>query len=44
LKERYFAEEKELLSVISELMNEIQPDMILRVFADWLDGSRVVFS
>jgi hypothetical protein len=30
-----FAEGKELLSVISDPMNEIPPDMILRVFADW---------
>jgi histone-lysine N-methyltransferase SETMAR len=30
-----FAEEKELLAVLSERMSEILPDTILRVFADW---------
>jgi hypothetical protein len=30
-----FAKEEELCSVLSELMSEIPPDMILRVFADW---------
>jgi hypothetical protein len=35
LKGGSFAEEEELLSVLSELMSAIPPDMILRVFADW---------
>jgi hypothetical protein len=35
LKGRNFAAEEELFSVLSEHMNEIAPDMILRVFADW---------
>jgi hypothetical protein len=35
LKGRSFAEENELLSVFSELMSEIPPDMIFWVFADW---------
>jgi hypothetical protein len=35
LKGRGFAEKKELLSVLSELMSEAPPDMIVRVFADW---------
>jgi hypothetical protein len=34
LKGRNFADE-ELLSVLSELMSEIRPEVILRVFADW---------
>jgi hypothetical protein len=34
LKGRSFAEEEELLSVLSELMSEIPPGMIVRVFAD----------
>jgi hypothetical protein len=34
LKGRSFAEEEELLSVLSELMSEIPPDISLRVFAD----------
>jgi hypothetical protein len=34
LNERHFAEEEEILSVLSELMSEIPPDVILRVFAD----------
>jgi histone-lysine N-methyltransferase SETMAR len=35
LKGRSFSEEEELLSALSELMSEIPPDMILRVFEDW---------
>jgi hypothetical protein len=35
LKERSFAEEEDLLSVLSELMSKFPSDMILRVFADW---------
>jgi hypothetical protein len=35
LKGRSFAEEEQLLSVLSERMSEIPPDMILRLFADW---------
>jgi hypothetical protein len=35
LKGRSFAHEEELISVPCELMSEIPPDMILRVFADW---------
>jgi hypothetical protein len=35
LKEKSFAEEEELLSVLSELVSEIPPDMIVRVSADW---------
>jgi hypothetical protein len=35
LKGRSFAGEEGLLSVLAELMSEIPPDMILRVFADW---------
>jgi hypothetical protein len=35
LKGRGFAEEEEFLWLPSELMSEIPPDMILRVFADW---------
>jgi hypothetical protein len=35
LKRRTFAEEEELLSVLSELMSETPPDMILPVLADW---------
>jgi hypothetical protein len=35
LKGRGFAEEKEILSVLSGLMSEAPPDMIVRVFADW---------
>jgi hypothetical protein len=38
LKGRSFAEEEELLSVLSELMSEIPLDMILRVCADWNRG------
>jgi hypothetical protein len=34
LRERSFAEEEELASVLSELVNEIPPDMTPRVFAD----------
>jgi hypothetical protein len=34
LKRRSFVEEEELLSVLSELMSQIAPDMILRVFDD----------
>jgi hypothetical protein len=34
-KGRGFGEEEELLSVLSEFINEIPPDMPLRVFADW---------
>jgi hypothetical protein len=32
---RSFAETEEILSVFSELMCEIPPDMILQVFANW---------
>jgi hypothetical protein len=35
LRERSFAEEEELASVLSELISEIPPDMTPRVFADW---------
>jgi hypothetical protein len=35
LKGRSFAEEEELLSVLSAFMSEIPCDMVLRVFADW---------
>jgi hypothetical protein len=35
LKERNFAEEEELLSVLSEPISEIPSDLILRGFADW---------
>jgi hypothetical protein len=35
LKGRSFLEEEELLSVLSELMSEVPPDMILQVFVDW---------
>jgi hypothetical protein len=35
LKGRSFAEEEYLLSVLSELMSDIPPDMIMRVFTDW---------
>jgi hypothetical protein len=35
LKEKSFVEEEELILVLSELLGEIPPDMILRVFADW---------
>jgi hypothetical protein len=35
LKERSFAEEEELLSVLSELMSEIPLGIILPVFAGW---------
>jgi hypothetical protein len=37
LKRSNVAEEEELLSVLSDLMSEIPPDIILRVFVDW-DG------
>jgi hypothetical protein len=40
LKGRSLTEEEELLSVLSELMSEIPPDMIFRVFAHWDRGSR----
>jgi hypothetical protein len=35
LKGRSFAEEEELLFVLSDVMSEIPLDMILPVFADW---------
>jgi hypothetical protein len=35
LKGRSFAGGEERLSVLSELMGEISPGMIVRVFADW---------
>jgi hypothetical protein len=35
LKITNFAEEEELISALSELVSEISPDMVLRVFADW---------
>jgi hypothetical protein len=35
LKERSFAEEEKRILVLSELMSEIPPDMILRVFTHW---------
>jgi hypothetical protein len=43
-KRRAFAEEEEFLSVLSELMSEIPPDMILRVLPIGIDGYGVVFS
>jgi hypothetical protein len=35
LKGRSFADEEDLFSVLSELISEIRPDIILRVFTDW---------
>jgi hypothetical protein len=35
VEKKVFAEEEELSSVLSELMSEIQPNMILRAFAGW---------
>jgi hypothetical protein len=35
LKGMSIAEEEELLSVLSEFMSVISPDMILCVFSDW---------
>jgi hypothetical protein len=35
LKGRSFAEDGELLSMLSEQISEIPPDMILQVFTDW---------
>jgi hypothetical protein len=35
LKTRSYAEEEEVLSVLSELMSEIPPDMISRALFDW---------
>jgi hypothetical protein len=41
LKGMSFVEEEELLSVLSEFMSEIPPDMILRVFTDWNQNLRL---
>jgi hypothetical protein len=38
-----FAEEEELLSMLSELMSEISPGMVLRVFADRGISTKVSF-
>jgi hypothetical protein len=35
LKGRNLADEEDLLSVLSELMGEVLPDMTLRISADW---------
>jgi hypothetical protein len=43
LKWTNFVEEKELLSVLSELMSEIPPDISLRVLLTGIEGSGFVF-